>query len=914
MNKYSLKYKLVAFFSLIIISVCSGISFTFYKQAQNQLIGEFTDKGLLLAENLAYNSIYGVYTEDLRALRELILGVLQMEEVIYVVISDHEGKILSQKSKTATLLFEGGRPFPIELHEGQSLASGPRVQSFIGADGKELYDIAVSITFPSPGLGDFPEELREELSENDKLKVSGVQGYVYIGLTPFMVKKQGKQMLVNAIFVAATMTIGGIVLIILFSRIIVRPLENLALLARKIGGGDLSGSLPVTTRDEIGDLTTVFNQMTQSLQARDQKIRESEEKYRSLAQSASDAIISSDQEGNIVFWNKGAEKIFGYREEEVLGKSLTLLMPEKYKDVYQQGINRLRAKGNSLLVGKTLEFMGLRKNGLEFPLELSLAMWKVEDEVFYSAIIRDITDRKEEQRALQESEERFRQLAENIEEVFWMSSPNKEKMFYISPAYEKIWGRTCKSLYENPKSWMDSIHPGDKKQVSLSARKNQVPGDYEEQYRIIRKDGSIRWIWDRAFPVQDKKGEVYRIVGVASDITDYKNSQEAFKKANRKMNELTLTLEERVKTRTLELEKTIGLLAREKKKSERIIQEIGDGVMVLDIQGKVLLVNPAAQKLLTEGSQTKHLNMGTDIRHYPKIQEIFKDTSETLVKEIELKDPNYPDPRVFKAIVTPLKDERKNLLGKVIVFHDITVLKEMDLFKSDFISHVSHDLRTPLMTITGAIENLSDQIVGHLNKKQEEYLSLMSKNATRLGRLINDLLDTSQIESGKLKLKIAQFSLHSLIKQVINNMKPIAENKQINVVCGELQGESGMMGDWNKIEQVLTNLLDNAIKFSPMKKEVVITLIRKENYLQTSIRDAGLGILPSELERVFDRFYQTEKDSSFSQKGTGLGLYIAKNIVELHGGKIWVESKMGKGSEFFFELPICEGKKPSPNN
>ena len=908
MNKYSLKYKLVTFFSLIIISVCSGISFTFYKQAQKQLIEEFTDKGLLLAENLAYNSIYGVYTEDLRSLRELILGVLRVEEVIYVVISDYEGRILSQKSKTGTILFEGGRPFPIELREGQQLASGPKVQSFMGVDGKELYDIAASITFPSPSLGDFPEELREELSEKDKLSVSGVQGYVYIGLTPFKVKKQGKQMLVNAIFVATIMTIGGIVLIILFSRIIVRPLENLALLARKIGGGDLSGSLPVTTRDEIGDLTTVFNQMTQSLQARDQKIRESEEKFRSLAQSASDAIISSDQEGNIVFWNKGAEKIFGYRGEEVLGKSLTLLMPEKYKDIYQQDINRLSTKGNSLLVGKTLEFMGLRKNGLEFPLELSLAMWKVEDEVFFSAIIRDITDRKEEQRALQESEERFRQLAENIEEVFWMSSPNKEEMFYISPAYEKIWGRTCKSLYENPKSWIDSIHPEDQERISLSARQNQVSGDYEEQYRIIRRDCSIRWIWDRAFPVQDEKGEVYRIVGVAMDVTEYKNSQEAYKKANRKMNELTLTLEERVKTRTLELEKTIGLLASEKKKSERIIQEIGDGVMVVDIQGKVILINPAAQKLLTEGSQTKHLNMGTDIHHFPKIQKIFKDASESVVKEIELKDPDYPDPRVFKTIVTPLKDERKNLLGKVMVFHDITVIKEMDRFKSDFISHVSHDLRTPLTTITGAIENLSDQIVGRLNKKQEEYLSLMSKNATRLGRLIDDLLDTSQIESGKLRLNISQFSLHHLIDQVVKNMKPIAENKQIHVVLGEFQGENGLVGDWGKIEQVLTNLLDNAIKYSPVKKEVVVTLIRKENYLQTSIRDNGFGIPPGELERVFERFYQTEKNASFSEKGTGLGLYIAKNIVELHGGKIWVESEMGKGSEFFFELPIGRKK------
>jgi PAS domain S-box-containing protein len=250
-------------------------------------------------------------------------------------------------------------------------------------------------------------------------------------------------------------------------------------------------------------------------------LNDSEERFRAVAQSANDAIILASEDGNIISWNKAAEWFFGYAEEEVLDRPLTLIMPARYRERHLKGIDRLRSTGEARVLGKTIEAHGLRKDSSEFPLELSLSMGKTKTATFYSAIIRDITERKRSEEALRESQERFRQLAENIREVFWLTDIDKSQMLYISPGYESIWGRSCESLYASPRSWLDAIHPDDREMV-LAALTKQIAGQYDEEYRIVRPDGTVRWIRDRAFPVKDHSGTVYRIAGIAEDITDKK--------------------------------------------------------------------------------------------------------------------------------------------------------------------------------------------------------------------------------------------------------------------------------------------------------------------------------------------------------------------------------------------------------
>ena len=261
----------------------------------------------------------------------------------------------------------------------------------------------------------------------------------------------------------------------------------------------------------------------------------SEERFRSLVESATDAIVVADHRGFIVSWNRSASTLFRYADDEVLGQPLTLLMPTRYHHAHKQGLARMESAGKSRGMKSVFELHGLKKDGTEFPIELSLATWGNGDSTYYSGIIRDISERKKAERALQEGQERFQQLAEHIQGVFWMTDPAKQDMLYISPGYEALWGRSCESLYASPQSWLEAIHPEDRARVFEAATHKQALGTYDEQYRILRPDGVIRWICDRAFPIRNSSGVVYRIVGFAEDITDQKHIQESLRASEERL-------------------------------------------------------------------------------------------------------------------------------------------------------------------------------------------------------------------------------------------------------------------------------------------------------------------------------------------------------------------------------------------
>ena len=621
-----------------------------------------------------------------------------------------------------------------------------------------------------------------------------------------------------------------------------------------------------------------------------------------LVEQSTQAMAVVELEGRLVWFNRAFEQLTGYSADELRNMTYQQLTPESWHEFEAQQISKLLATGQQVRYKKEYR----RKNGMLIPLELVADIYRnaVGQPEYLYAFVTDITEGKRAEEVLRENQERFRQVTENIGEVFWMSSLDKNRMMYISPAYETIWGRSCKSLYEQPTSWLDAIHPTDRERVRLAALEKQIRGEYDEEYRIIRRDGSIRWIRDRAFPVRDEVGEVYRIVGVAADITDRKQAEEAIQQANKRLADLNLTLEERVKARTQDLEYVLRQVNNERKKTDRIIDGITDGVIVTDAAGKILLINPAAVKMLREN---QHTLVATDVSvfsHVPDLQEVFLEPAETTTREIEVYDPRHASHRILKTTAVPLKDERGVLLGKVAVFHDITSFKEVDRLKSEFISQVSHELRTPLTSIKGYIDNLRDGIAGTLREKQVDYLDRMAKNADHLVRLISDLLDVSQIESGKMTLKLTTLSLRDLIEEVVQNLRPLSDEKPLEIIFEKFNGASRIRGDHDKLVQVITNLLYNAIKFTPPKGRITITLQQDEQFLKTSIQDTGIGIPPEKQSQIFERFYQIEQELSSKEKGTGLGLYIAKNIIEMHKGQIWVTSEVGKGSQFSFNLPI----------
>ena len=242
-------------------------------------------------------------------------------------------------------------------------------------------------------------------------------------------------------------------------------------------------------------------------------------------------------------------------------------------------------------------------------------------------------------------------------------------------------------------------------------------------------------------------------------------------------------------------------------------------------------------------------------------------------------------------------------------------LKELDCLKSDFVSNVSHELRTPLTAIKGAVDLLLREVPGPLNENQAHHLSRVRSNTQHLAGLINDLLDLSKIEEGKIQLDAGRVSLGGLVHEVMETVKPMAAEKPVLLEVDVPEPSVLVWADRDKGTQVLMNLIGNAIKFTPCDGTIGVSAANDlKGWVRVSIRDAGPGIPTSEQEKIFEKFYQVTQDGGPKPKGTGLGLAISKALVELHGGKIWVESEPGRGSTFSFTLPISGSRHlPSPH-
>jgi len=248
-------------------------------------------------------------------------------------------------------------------------------------------------------------------------------------------------------------------------------------------------------------------------------------------------------------------------------------------------------------------------------------------------------------------------------------------------------------------------------------------------------------------------------------------------------------------------------------------------------------------------------------------------------------------------------------------------LKNFDAMKSEFVSIASHELRTPLAAIKNAIQLILSGKTGEINENQTKFLSMAERNINRLTNILNDLLNLSKIESGKIELKFEDVSLKSLIELTASSLRPQADGKSIKVIT-EIPDELPLVyGDKEKIEQILINLIGNAVKFTPEEGDIYVSAApfseeregRIDHKVAISVKDTGIGIPPEHLESIFEKFHQVKGTLQRSAGGTGLGLAITKGLVEAHQGKIWVESEIGKGSIFNFTLPVSEGERREPH-
>jgi signal transduction histidine kinase len=257
----------------------------------------------------------------------------------------------------------------------------------------------------------------------------------------------------------------------------------------------------------------------------------------------------------------------------------------------------------------------------------------------------------------------------------------------------------------------------------------------------------------------------------------------------------------------------------------------------------------------------------------------------------------------FKITVDPLLNEDGDLIGGVHIMSNITKEKEIDKVKSELISNVSHELRTPLSTIKEGIALVFDGALGPVQEGQKDMLARVKNNIDRLTRLINDLLDISKIEAGRLELHKSSVNITSLAKEVCSSFQNQLKNKNIQLVNRMREVVTPLYVDPDRISQVLTNLIANSIKFTPGNGRIELGIKDEEREVEISVKDTGIGIARENIAGLFDRFAQFNRVYGPGERGTGLGLAISKEIVEMHGGKIWVESETGKGSIFRLRLP-----------
>ena len=254
----------------------------------------------------------------------------------------------------------------------------------------------------------------------------------------------------------------------------------------------------------------------------------------------------------------------------------------------------------------------------------------------------------------------------------------------------------------------------------------------------------------------------------------------------------------------------------------------------------------------------------------------------------------------------PWRDARGNVAGRIFLYHDISREKEIDRMKSEFISVASHELRTPMTSIKGSIDLVLSGFAGQVTSETQELLEIAHKSCDRLIRLINDILDLAKIEAGQVKFKKVLLDLTDPVERAIRGVKPVADQAGVSIRLVRPDSLPQIEADKDRMEQVVTNLLGNAIKFSPENGEIVVELSLHDHWVQCAVIDRGCGIAPQDLEKVFGRFQQVGE--STRKGGTGLGLAIAQGLVHEHNGKIWVESQVGQGSQFIFRVPAAPAK------
>lgn len=590
-----------------------------------------------------------------------------------------------------------------------------------------------------------------------------------------------------------------------------------------------------------------------------------EQKYKILYDSSADAIMTLEPPSwKFTSGNLATIKMFNCKNE----KDFISRPPWKYSPKYQPDGELSSTKAKKMIMkavrdgSNFFEWTHTRKKDGDFPATVLLTRVKEDQRIYLQATVRDLTKEKE-------AERKYQELFENAVDAIFIADQKTKRIVECNKKAEKLLGFPKEKILSMK---AEDLHPTDKLKETMIAFKKQAEG------KITFFDTEVLTKDKKRIPVSINASKVF--------IKNEEYLQGIFRDQTKEKEQINLL--------------------------KNIINSSQDMIFVKDTQLRTILCNTAYSQSV--GKKPEEMYGHTDIEN-GWLPELVKGNPEKGIRGFENDDKealngkiihNVNDPAnvggkifIFNTIKLPLKNENGEIIGVLGIARDVTKEKEADIQKTEFISAISHELRTPITPIKAQTQRMLSSEIG--KEEQKEALEIILRNTKRLDRLIQDLLEMNRIRSGKFSILKKREDINAIILESIASLEGLAKDNQTSIKF--VKGKIPIINlDRDRILEVVINLMDNAIKYGG--GEIEIETKREGNYIKISVKDNGVGIPENEQEKIFSPFYRGKKEEIRKFEGTGLGLSISKAIVEAHRGKIKVKSEMGKGTEFRVILPV----------
>lgn len=611
------------------------------------------------------------------------------------------------------------------------------------------------------------------------------------------------------------------------------------------------------------------HKMTQTIESLANALQKNEKRLRKVIDFNADGIIIVDEEGLVCFVNPAAEKLFGRNKREFIGQFFGF--PTGKNDKME--IEIIQTEGGLLYA----------------EMKISKITW--EGKKANLLTLRDITERKKTEEALQKSEAGLSNAQRIAHIGNWNWDIVKNEVYWSDEIY-RIFGLKPQEFGATYEAFLNSIHPDDREFVKKSvdeALYEKKP--YSINHRIVLRDGSERIVSGQGEVAFDSTGKAIRMIGIIQDITKLKQSEQAVKNLEHTLQEMNA-----------------------------LIESAPVPIFLMHQNGNILRINEEAENLFNYREED-FLNMKifdlfeADLlkiikRHYnndiydlslPNKIEVSVKTKEGKLVDVEITSAilKIADNLIIQSFFSDISERKDHERQREILLDQLLDSLE---FKSKFLAAMSHELRTPLNAILGFSQLLLEDSYGKTNEDQKEFLRDINSAGDHLLILINSILDISKIEAGKFEINIKEFNLNEILYEINSIIKPLYSKKGLNFNIEGINSTTYLNADQLKFKQVLYNLIDNAIKFTE-KGSITFKAIERKDHWEFQVKDTGIGIAKKDYEVVFREFGRIENDKIKQVSGSGLGLALSKRIIKLHGGEIWFESKLDKGTVFYFTIP-----------